>query len=443
MKKLREFAEFVLLMYICNLLPYLTVTGKSGVRVVVPALLFVFWFVVLILDKSKKMNSDNRKLRRIENGCRLVKYAGFAAVSEIFLLWLYIAKYSPNGVNIAFTIILPVILIAAVLFLGIIRIAISSRQIKITDHIMLIAFWWMPVINIFLFRKFYKTAKRELIYESDRLEIENARAQNEVCKTKYPVLMVHGIFFRDWQFMNYWGRIPPVLIRNGARIYYGRQQSSASIERSANELSKRILEVIEETGAEKINIIAHSKGGLDARYAISCLGMDKYVATLTTVCTPHLGSELVDFLLEKLPEPVVDFVAKKYNDIYTKLGDESPDFIAGITDLTAEKAKTYSENMPDSPDVSYRSYMTLMNGFMSAGFPLNIGYLLLKRFGGSNDGLVREESAKHGDYTLIPLKKGRGISHGDTIDLMRENIDGFDVREFYVDIFRRLAEEGY
>lgn len=443
MKKLRGCAEFVLLMYIYNLIPYLTVTEESGVRTVIPAILFAFWFVIKLLDNSGEMNHDKKKLRRIENGCRLVKYAGFAAVSEFFILWLYISKYSPSAVNIAFSIILPVLLIAATLFWGIVRIAISSRQIKITDHIMLLVLWWVPVINIFLLRKFYKTAKRELIYESDRLEIENARAQNEVCKTKYPVLMVHGIFFRDWQFMNYWGRIPPVLIRNGARIYYGRQQSSASIDRSAEELRKRILEVIEDTGAEKINIIAHSKGGLDARYAISCLGMDKYVATLTTVCTPHRGSELVDFLLEKLPKPVVEFVAKKYNGIYTKLGDESPDFIAGITDLTAGRAQTFNEDMPDSPDVSYRSYMTLMNGFMSAGFPLNIGYLLLKRFGGPNDGLVREESAKHGDYTLIPLKKGRGISHGDTIDLMHENIDGFDVREFYVDIFRRLAEEGY
>lgn len=255
--------------------------------------------------------------------------------------------------------------------------------------------------------------------------------------------MVHGIFFRDWQFVNYWGRIPAALIRNGARIYYGNQQSSASVERSGKELSERILEVIRETGAEKVNIIAHSKGGLDSRYAVSCLGMDKYVATLTTVNTPHHGSAIVDYLLEKLPDSVVKFITGKYNAVFSKLGDKNPDFIAGVNDLSVEKAKELNEIMPDSDNVSYRSIMTIMSSAGAAGFPLNIGYRLLKKLSGPNDGLVWEESAKHGAHTAVPVKKGRGISHGDIIDLMRENIDGFDVREFYVDILKRLAEEGY
>ena len=36
----------------------------------------------------------------------------------------------------------------------------------------------------------------------------------------------------------------------------------------------------------------------------------------------------------------------------------------------------------------------------------------------------------------------RGISHGDVIDLMRENIDGFDVREFYVNLVKDLKARG-
>ena len=59
------------------------------------------------------------------------------------------------------------------------------------------------------------------------------------------------------------------------------------------------MQVLAETGAEKVNIIAHSKGGLDSRYAISCLGMDKYVATLTTINTPHYGCDMVDYLLPR------------------------------------------------------------------------------------------------------------------------------------------------
>ena len=35
------------------------------------------------------------------------------------------------------------------------------------------------------------------------------------CKTRYPIVLVHGIFSRDMKLLNYWGRIPAALIRNG------------------------------------------------------------------------------------------------------------------------------------------------------------------------------------------------------------------------------------
>ena len=43
---------------------------------------------------------------------------------------------------------------------------------------------------------------------------------------------------------------------------------------------------------------------------------------------------------------------------------------------------------------------------------------------------------------MIEHKGRRGLSHGDMIDLFRENIDGFDVREFYVEIVKDLKERG-
>lgn len=63
------------------------------------------------------------------------------------------------------------------------------------------------------------------------------------------VVMVHGVFFRDWQYFNYWGRIPKELNRNGCTVYYGKQQSAASVETSARELKERVLSIIEETGS--------------------------------------------------------------------------------------------------------------------------------------------------------------------------------------------------
>lgn len=148
--------------------------------------------------------------------------------------------------------------------------------------------------------------------------------------------MVHGIFFRDWQLINYWGRIPKELTRNGAVLYYGEQQSSAAVAESAAELRDQIQKIIAETGCGKVNIIAHSKGGLDSRYAISHLGMDRYVASLTTINTPHRGCVFAQELMDRLPASLVRWIGIRYNAIFQKLGDLSPNFIAGVTDLRAD-----------------------------------------------------------------------------------------------------------
>ena len=47
------------------------------------------------------------------------------------------------------------------------------------------------------------------------------------------------------------------------------------------------------------------------------------------------------------------------------------------------------------------------------------------------------------DFTYVTPRKSRGITHGDMIDLMRENIDGFDVRETYVELVSGLKQKGF
>ena len=81
---------------------------------------------------------------------------------------------------------------------------------------------------------------------------------------------------------------------------------------------------------------------------------------------------------------------------------------------------------------------------MSGRFPLNFTYPLVKYFDGANDGLVGEESFPWGEnYQFLTVEGKRGISHGDVIDLNRENIPGFDVREFYVQLIAELKNKGY
>ena len=413
----------------------------SAALKIIFTIVLVFAYLFTLFKRGK--DAPSPRLRRIQRGADLILTGGWAAVISVIALIVWMVR---SEAAVGFKIggaVIAIAVIGFMVFIGVAKIVSGAKQVKIRDYVLLLMFWWCPVVNIFLVRKYYRTARREYIIEADRIELDNARAENEVCSTKYPIILVHGIFFRDWQLVNYWGRIPATLIKNGAKVYYGKQQSSLAVADSAAELKKTILDVIKESGAEKVNIIAHSKGGLDSRYAISCLGMDKYVATLTTMNTPHEGCDMVDYLLEKVPDGLKSFLENKYNTIFHKLGDTAPDFMAGVNDLSAINRKEQNKKMPDSPNVSYRSYMTVMRESGSAGFPLNIGYLLIKKLNGANDGLVWEKSAKHGDFTLIKPKHKRGISHGDIVDLMRENIEDFDVREFYVDIVRKLKEQGY
>ena len=68
----------------------------------------------------------------------------------------------------------------------------------------------------------------------------------------------------------------------------------------------------------------------------------------------------------------------------------------------------------------------------------------MKYFDGPNDGLVAEDSFPWGEsFTFLTTKGKRGISHGDMIDLNRENIPDFDVREFYVNLVSGLREKGF
>jgi triacylglycerol lipase len=100
--------------------------------------------------------------------------------------------------------------------------------------------------------------------------------------------------------------------------------------------------------------------------------------------------------------------------------------------------------LPNVEGVYYQSIGSKLNKAGSGRFPLNFSYHLVNAFDGANDGLVGENSFKWGEeYNFLTVKGKRGISHGDMIDLNRENFDGFDVREFYVQLVAKLKSMGF
>jgi triacylglycerol lipase len=401
-----------------------------------------FYFIVFNITPRLKRNCFSR-VEVLADGCELILLAFFLMIADLCFAIIFLPKTDYEPLAIVLSELGALVLFLIVLLSGVLRIIFASKQLSLIMKLALIFTWWVPLLNIFVFWYCFHIARHEYLFMLYREELNESRKDNDVCKTKYPLLMVHGIFWRDWQIFNYWGRISKELLRNGAVMYYGNQQSAAPMDVCASELKAQILRILETEHCEKVNIIAHSKGGLDARYAISSLNAAPYVASLTTVGAPHRGCRLVDIAIKKIPESLMRRIAKGYNAMYKKLGDKDPDLINGINDLTTEQCDLFNEQVIDKEGVLYRSVASKMSGFSGAGFPLNVGYAILRRTDGDNDGFVSVESSKWGRFLGCYETKGkRGVSHGDTIDLTRKNIKGFDACECYISIIKGLKDQG-
>lgn len=416
-----------------------------GPLVAVPAAivlgaLYIAFNIVPFRDRAPQ-----RRMRILNGGYELMLAAIWCFTLEILLyLYLLLGNISLATHILIINGVVCTLLLLVLLVNGLARIFTCSGQLGILPRVLLLFCWWVPVVNIVLLRRYLRVTRREYSFTVAKHRLDSGRRHEELCKTRYPLLMVHGVFFRDWKNFNYWGRIPGALTGNGATIHYGSHQSSAPVEQCGGELSQCIQKLVEETGCEKVNIIAHSKGGLDARYAISCLGMGGNVASLTTICTPHLGCNYVRKLLEVVPEKALGAIGRKYESLYTFLGDDNPDFFGGLANLTDKECAKLNEQMPDDPRVLYQSVGARMGSAASAMFPMNVGYRLIKLHGGGdNDGLTSTKSMVWGNFLGVVGPRGRqGISHADMIDLTRKNIEGFDVCEFYVDLVGKLKANG-
>lgn len=267
-------------------------------------------------------------------------------------------------------------------------------------------------------------------------------------KLKYPVLLVHGMGFRDYKRISYWGRIPKVLENAGCQIFYGRQDSNGSIETNGEFLSKRIEEIIRETKAEKVNIIAHSKGGLDCRYAISKNDVGDKVASLTTISTPHHGSKTIDKLM-KIPKPLIKFSCFVADLWFRLLGDKKPQTYKTICSFTTRSAEKFNLEIVNREEVCYQSYAFTMKK-PTSDMLMWFTYIIVNKVEGDNDGLVTPTSAQWGNFKGVFQGSGnRGISHCDEVDLRRKplsKIKGYgvsDITDIYLEIVNNLSEAGF
>lgn len=390
------------------------------------------------------------RLKVLQGGRYLLKFCFYGILSQIFfylVMGLAGWDFLPQGKNGIVILAADLIFVCVHFYLFLLnaclRVILTCRSLGILKRLLIILGLWVPLVNLFLLRYLGKKARMEMDLEICRFENRRDRDGKMVCATRYPLVLLHGIGFRDLQYFNYWGRIPKELTRNGALVYYGHQEAWGTIENNAATIKDTIEKVMEENHCSKVNIIAHSKGGLDARYLISGLHMEDHIASLTTMSTPHRGSELLE-ILNKLPDGIYHLISSMINANYKKLGDDAPDCYHASKQLSPGFCQEFNEKYPDSPKVYYQSYASCVKSAIGDSL-LSLPNLLMFFAGASkNDGLVTIESAKWGTFKKTFVSTGRrGISHGDMIDLKREDYGGFDVIEAYVEIVKELKEMGF
>ena len=256
---------------------------------------------------------------------------------------------------------------------------------------------------------------------------------------RYPIVLVHGIIAHDRPgIIKFWGKIPETLRENGTRVYFGNTDSWGDYESNARLLKTTIDNVLRETNSEKVNIIAHSKGGLDSRYFIWKYGYGGKVASLTTIATPHHGAELADLIYRQ--KIVHTRIAKKALMILGKLyGDNNPDLYNVNYQLTTEYMHKFNDDVLMDDRVYYQSmYTTMKNSFDDPMFYYSHRYI--QKISGDNDGFVSEYSAQWGNNSV---KIEGGISHADILDCKMKKISGIHIPDIYTKIVHALSEKGF
>ncbi len=245
----------------------------------------------------------------------------------------------------------------------------------------------------------------------------------------------------------------------------------ASVQTRGSALAKQIKEALDGYGpSSKINILAHSMGGLDARVAIKLLNEDaKYrhrVASLTTIATPHRGTALADFALSAtshVSEPALNALASYFGKDFSALaGETETDVRTALQSISEQYATTFNKDYPplDSDGVLYQSWAGVSRYFCSVEYePDDVvcegkryasarvsgcthGFMapMAQYFGAvSNDAMVTVESAKFGKF--------QGCIPADHLDEIGEKAAptkiGFDHLRFYKSLAFDLAKAGY
>ena len=245
------------------------------------------------------------------------------------------------------------------------------------------------------------------------------RPRRDEPATHLPLVLIHG--FLGFDEITFLGRRHDYFrglverLGDGVTTYRPRVPALASVKVRAEKLA-RFLERVPEG---RVNLIAHSMGGLDARYALARLGIADRVASLVTIGTPHRGTPLAD-LGSRLVGTVSPLLAVAGIDA------------DGLACLTPTRMAAFNRDVLDRDGVLYTSIVgTAAPGALHPLLYLGHRYLLGRA--GPNDGLVPASSQEWGE-----VLRRIEADHWAQIGWSRH----FDLHGLFTDLLRELRGRG-
>ena len=257
--------------------------------------------------------------------------------------------------------------------------------------------------------------------------------------TTYPIVLVHGVGLKEFKFLRAFGKIEKILSKEGYLVSTADTDGFGKIETNAEQLKEYIEKVLQENNTQKVNIIAHSKGGLDTRYMIDRLGMKDKVASATFLCTPHKGSQIATRLYA-LPNFVKKFIAFWLTLFYKICGDKKPEVLEVCKELQ-HSPDDILETFNPFDGIFMQSYSTVLqkgSDDFIMGIPL---YFSRKYEKDESDGLVSIESSKFAEYRGNCINDS--ISHAEIVDFTVNKKKKEKIYAFYISLCADLAERGF
>jgi triacylglycerol lipase len=176
--------------------------------------------------------------------------------------------------------------------------------------------------------------------------------------TRYPIVLLHG-FAASSSFNGFHASTIEALVDDGHEVFVTETAPFEPVDARTDRLAVQLRDILEQTGAEKVHLIGHSMGGLDARQLVCRDGgfdFGEVVSTITTISTPHRGSAMADVVLDKSADPdLLEALVTVFGDMFSA-NNQTPDVVGALESLSEAGAPAFNEACQDDPRVDYFSY---------------------------------------------------------------------------------------